>query len=50
MRLRGEPPAVYALIAPAFEILVRRPDCDPGRPGVEFYRRHDVIDLLQPLA
>jgi hypothetical protein len=48
-RLQGEPPAVYALIAPAFQELALRPDRDQGRPGIEFYRRRDVIDLLQPV-
>jgi hypothetical protein len=50
LRLHGEPPAVYGLIAPTFERLARRPDCDPDRPSVEFYRRRDVIDLLQPVV
>jgi DNA gyrase inhibitor GyrI len=49
VRLQGEPPAVYGRIAPAFERLARRPDRDPGRPGLEFYRRRDVIDLLLPV-
>jgi hypothetical protein len=48
-RLIGEPPAVYALIAPTMEKLAQRPDCDLDRPSVEFYRRRDVIDLLQPV-
>jgi hypothetical protein len=47
-RLIGEPPAVYALIAPAMEKLAQRPDSD--RPSIEFYRRRDVIDLLQPVV
>lgn len=49
-RLRGEPPAVYAEIAPAFEQLARRPDRDGTRPGIEFYRSRDVIDLLLPVV
>jgi hypothetical protein len=49
-RLRGEPPAVYALIAPTFQKLAQRPDCDRQRPSMEFYRRRDVIDLLQPVG
>jgi hypothetical protein len=48
-RLTGEPPAVYALIAPAMEQLAQRPDADSTRPSIEFYRRRDVIDLLQPV-
>ena len=49
VRLQGEPPAVYALIAPTFTRLTRRLDHDPSRPGIEFYRRRDVIDLLLPV-
>ena len=47
--LQGEPPAVYELIAPTFERLAQRPDRDPSRPDIEFYRRRDVIDLLLPV-
>lgn len=49
VRLEGEPPKLYELIAPTFERLVERPDHDPTRPGIEFYRRHDAIDLLLPV-
>lgn len=49
-RLRGEPPAVYAQIAPAFEQLARRPDRDDTRLGIEHYRSRDVIDLLLPVT
>lgn len=49
-RLHGEPPAVYALIAPTFQRLAQRPDCDHQRPSLEFYRRRDAIDLLQPVV
>jgi len=50
VRLRGEPPAVYDSIAPIFERLANRADADPSRPGIEFYRRRDEIDLLLPVA
>jgi hypothetical protein len=50
VRLTGEPPAVYRLIGPTFERLSQRPDRDRSRPVIEFYRRHDVIDLLLPVA
>ena len=50
MRLEGEPPDLYALIAPAFEKLARRSDHDPTRPAIEFYRRRNVVDLLLPVA
>lgn len=49
-RLEGAPPAVYGLIQPACERLARRPDRDPSRPEIEFYRRHDLIDLLLRVA
>jgi hypothetical protein len=49
VRLTGEPPGIYELIGPTFERLSDRPDRDPSRPGIEFYRRHDVIDLLLPV-
>jgi hypothetical protein len=49
-RLTGEPPGIYELIGPTFERLSERPDRDPSRPGIEFYRRRDVIDLLLPVA
>jgi hypothetical protein len=50
VRLQGDPPAVYELIAPTFKRLATRPDRDPSRPGIEFYRRRDVIDLLLPVS
>src|SRR5438093_10952225 len=40
VRLHGEPPGLYDRIAPTFELMTRRPDADPSRPGIEFYRRH----------
>lgn len=49
-RLTGEPPEIYELIGPTFERLCRRPDRDPSRPGIEFYRRRDVIGLLLPVV
>ncbi len=49
-RLRGEPPAIYARIAPNFQQLAQRPDRDDSRLGIEFYRAHDVIDLLLPVV
>jgi hypothetical protein len=49
-RLTGEPPELYRRIGPTFKLLSQRPDRDRTRPGIEFYRRHDVIDLLLPVA
>lgn len=50
VRLEGEPPDVYQLIAPTFQRLATRPDRDPTRPEIEFYRRRNEIDLLLPVA
>jgi DNA-binding transcriptional MerR regulator len=49
LRLTGEPPGVYARILPESKRLAQRPDADPWAPSIEFYRRRDVIDLLQRL-
>lgn len=49
-RLKGEPPAVYARILPESKELAQRPDADRQAPSIEFYRRRNVIDLLQPLV
>ena len=49
-RLRGEPPAVYELIGPTFEELTRHAKKpDESRPCLEWYRRHDEMDLLLPV-
>jgi hypothetical protein len=48
-RLQGEPPGVYDLIAPTFDRLAHGSTPDPMRPGIEFYRRRDSIDLLMPV-
>jgi hypothetical protein len=49
-RIRGEPPALYARIAPTFQELVKHATPDETRPSIEFYRRHDEVDLLLPVA
>lgn len=49
-RIGGEPPRVYELIVPAFQELARTAARDDSRPEIEFYRRHDAIDLLMPVA
>ena len=49
-RLKGEPPALYERIGPTFEAMAREVDSDETRPGIEFYRRHDEIDFLLPIA
>jgi hypothetical protein len=48
--LTGQPPAVYALIAPTFDELETHAHPDSDRPLIEFYRRHNEIDLLVPVA
>jgi hypothetical protein len=40
---------LYGLIQPTFQRLAQRPDRDASRPEIEFYRRHDLIDLLRSL-
>lgn len=49
-RLQGEPPAIYDQILPTLENMVRQTEVDPSRPTIEFYRSHDVIDLLLPVT
>ena len=48
-RLHGEPPGVYERIGPTFEELARRAKPDESRPSLEWYRRHDEIELLLPV-
>jgi DNA gyrase inhibitor GyrI len=50
VRLRGEPPAVYDRIGPAFDALAERHPGDGARPSIEFYRSRDVIDLFYPVS
>ena len=49
MRIRGEPPELYSQIGPGFAELLNAGQVDDSRPSVEFYRRHDEIDLLLPV-
>jgi len=49
-RLRGEPPALYEQIGPTFEQLAVLADADAARPWIEDYRRHNLVDLLLPVA
>jgi hypothetical protein len=49
-RLHGEPPAVYERIGPIFTAMLECETADETRPSIEFYHRHDEIDLLLPLA
>lgn len=47
--VRGAQPGAYALLTPTFEQLRRLGDRDDTRPSIEYYRRHDRIDLLMPV-
>ena len=49
-RLSGEPPGVYERIGPTFDAMAKEAAADPVRPSIEFYRRHDEIELLLPLG
>ena len=49
-RLRGDPPALYERIGPAFDEMLKQATPDETRPSIEFYRRHDEIDLLLPVG
>jgi hypothetical protein len=48
-RLRGDPPAIYERIKPTFDGLMQEKAPDESRPSLEWYRRHDQIDLLLPI-
>jgi hypothetical protein len=48
--IAGEPPALYDRIGPAMQALRVQAEQEPGRPLVEFYRRHDQIELWVPVA
>ena len=47
--VRGPQPAAYALLTPTFAELQRTAERDKTRPSIEYYRRHDRIDLLMPV-
>jgi hypothetical protein len=48
-KLSGQPPAVYGRIGPTFDEMTREREPDASRPGIEYYRRHDEIELLLPI-
>ena len=50
VRLHGEPPEVYDQIGPTAQRLAQRSDADRTRPTLEYYRSHDVIDVLVPVV
>lgn len=49
-RLRGTPPEIYASIGPGLEELESGGAVDQSRPLIEFYRRHDEIELWVPVT
>ena len=48
--IAGEPPELYDRIAPAMSELQALAEVDPARPLVEYYRRHDQIELWVPVT
>jgi hypothetical protein len=48
-RMAGEASDLYAQIAPAMQRLQSMADVDPGRPLVEYYERHNHIELWVPV-
>lgn len=46
----GEPPRLYDRIGPAMQALTEVATVEPGRPLVEYYRRHDQIELWVPVT
>ena len=49
-RTPREPPALYERIGPAMQALeALAVPADPGRPLIEYYRRHDEIELWVPV-
>ena len=49
-RLRGDPPDLYTVIGPGFDELESMSSVDRTRPLIEFYKRHDEIELWVPLS
>ncbi len=49
-RIAGDPPGLYERIGPAMQALQElAAPADPARPLVEYYRRHDMIELWVPV-
>jgi hypothetical protein len=49
LRLQGDADALYDLLPAAFAALETNCEIDPGRPRVEFYRRHTEVHVLVPV-
>jgi DNA gyrase inhibitor GyrI len=50
VRLRGEPAEMSAKIGPTFERVAESVEVDPDRPWLEYYRRHDEVQLFVPVS
>jgi hypothetical protein len=48
--LQGEPPAIYEQIGPTARHLHTLATADQTRHDVEFYRRHDEIEIWMPVT
>ena len=49
-RITGDPPGLYERIGPAMQALTAlAAPVDPDRPLVEYYRRHEEIELWVPI-
>lgn len=49
-RITGDPPGLYERIGPAMQALeALAAPADPARPLIEYYRRHDVVELWVPI-
>jgi hypothetical protein len=49
-RITGDPPGLYERIGPAMRALAAlAAPADPDRPLIEYYRRHDEIELWVPV-
>ncbi len=48
-RIAGQPPGLYERIGPAVSALAALATVNPDRPLVEYYRRHDQIELWIPV-
>jgi hypothetical protein len=49
-RILGEPPESFARVGAGMHELVESVTTDATRPLIEFYKRHDVIELWVPIT
>jgi hypothetical protein len=48
-RLSGEPSVIYERIGPTLDEMARDRTRDETRPSIEYYRRHNEVDLFLPV-